>query len=298
MRWLWSISPTQIWVWLFNDDFQGLWCKTEPECVQSLLQLWHRWPDSLLVTDINGCHAGLGCAWCCSPLLSIVYGCDQLVVAPTHGGTLDLLMTGVLDLVQAAVVAPIGNSDHSSPSAVILMAQTVPNLCINRKVYPKHQVNRNTVCVVQYSTSHGITFGFLTILLSVWTSICQCLLDIMYQLKLSLCTTRNCQQTHNCRHAFSPKQEALRRWTRDHFRVKWEEFVYCQVRANETYSEAKHLFSDRNRDGLMNVQSPHKWWSTLKSAVFSLSLSLPPFVSRGWGLVCESVGKADLSRII
>ena len=27
--------------------------------------------------------------------------------------------------------------------------------------------------------------------------------------------------------------------------------------ANETYSEAKCLFSDRNRDVLMNVQSPH-----------------------------------------
>ena len=32
----------------------------------------------------------------------------------------------------------------------------------------------------------------------------------------------------------------------------------------------------------------------LKSAVFSLSSSLPPRVSEGDGLVCESVGKADL----
>ena len=34
--------------------------------------------------------------------------------------------------------------------------------------------------------------------------------------------------------------------------------------------------------------------STLKSAVFDSSLSLPPLVSEGDGLVCESVGKADL----
>ena len=66
------------------------------------------------------------------------------------------------------------------------------------------------------------------------------------------------------------------------------------MRANETYSEAKHQFSDRNRNGLMNVQSPHKWWSTLKSAVFGSSSSLSPLVSEGGGLVCESVGKADL----
>ena len=43
-----------------------------------------------------------------------VSGCDHLVVGPTHecGGTLDLLMTDVNDLVRVAVVAPIGNSDH------------------------------------------------------------------------------------------------------------------------------------------------------------------------------------------
>ena len=44
----------------------------------------------------------------------------------------------------------------------------------------------------------------------------------------------------------------------------------------------------------MNIQSPHKWWSTLKSALFGSSSLLPPFVSEGGGLVCESVGKADL----
>ena len=77
-----------------------------------------------------------------------VSGCDQLVVGPTHacGGTLDLLMTDVPDLVQVAVVAPISNSDHSSLSAVISMAQAVINLCVIRKVFLKHQVDWNTVC--------------------------------------------------------------------------------------------------------------------------------------------------------
>ena len=51
------------------------------------------------------------------------------------------------------------------------------------------------------------------------------------------------------------KQEAHLRWTRDRSRVNWEEFVHCQVRANETYSVAKNHFSARNRDVLMNAQS-------------------------------------------
>ena len=46
----------------------------------------------------------------------------------------------------------------------------------------------------------------------------------------------------------------------------------------------------------MNIQSPRKSWSTLKSAVFGSSSSLPslPLVGPGVGLLCESVGKADL----
>ena len=43
-----------------------------------------------------------------------VSGCDQLVVGPTQGrgGTLDLLINDVPDLVRVAVVAPIGNYDY------------------------------------------------------------------------------------------------------------------------------------------------------------------------------------------
>ena len=38
------------------------------------------------------------------------------------------------------------NSDHSTLSAVISIAQAVPNLCLSRKVFLKHQVDWNTVC--------------------------------------------------------------------------------------------------------------------------------------------------------
>ena len=46
----------------------------------------------------------------------------------------------------------------------------------------------------------------------------------------------------------------------------------------------------------MNAQCLQKWWSTLKSAVFGSrsDSSLPPLIGTGGGLVCESVGKADM----
>ena len=95
-----------------------------------------------------------------------VSGCDQLVVGPTHacGGTLDLPMTDVPDLVWVAIIAPIGNSDHSSLSVVISMAEAVPNSCVSKKVFLKHQVNWNTVGV-HCRICLGIAFGMLTVLL-------------------------------------------------------------------------------------------------------------------------------------
>ena len=87
-------------------------------------------------------------SWIAAFDFATVSGCGQLSVGPTlaRGGTLDLLMTDVPDLVRVAVVAPMGNSDHSSLSTVISMAQAVPHLCESRKVFLKHQVNWNTLC--------------------------------------------------------------------------------------------------------------------------------------------------------
>ena len=108
----------------------------------------------LFVGDLNGHHqqwfgsTNTNCNGVAAFDFATVSGCDQLVVGPTHarGGTLDLLMTDVPDLVLVSVVAPKGNSDHSSLSAVISTAQAVPNLCVIRKVILRHQVNWNTVC--------------------------------------------------------------------------------------------------------------------------------------------------------
>ena len=108
----------------------------------------------LFVGDLNGHHQ----EWLGSTTtnrhgvaaldFATVSSCDQLVIGPTHapGGTLDLLMTDVRDLVRVAVVAPLGRSDHSSLSIAISMAQAIPNLCVSRRVLLKHRVNWTAVC--------------------------------------------------------------------------------------------------------------------------------------------------------
>ena len=129
-------------------------------------------------------------------------------------------------------------SDHSSLPAVISMAQAVPNLCVSRKVFPKHQVNWNTVC----GAIRELPWRNILLLNPVEVFPCVAQTKVI--------RARNKDKPwfdDQCRHAFGLTQEAHNRWTSDRSRINWEEFVRYQVRANETYSEAKHQFSDRNR---------------------------------------------------
>ena len=150
-----------------------------------------------------------------------VSGCDQLVVGPTHarGGTLGLLMTDVPDLVWVAVVAPIGNSDYSSLSAVILMAQAVPTLCLSKKVFLKHQVNWNTVCgAIQDLPLRNIWHDGNPV--EVLNEHLSNLLGRYVPTKvISVCNKDKPWFDDQCRDAFGLKPEAHLRWTRDRSRI-------------------------------------------------------------------------------
>ena len=130
------------------------------------------------------------------------------------------------------------------------MAQTVPNLCVSRKVFLKHQVNWNTVCgAIREQPGRYICLSdnpvevlneHLSLLSQPRSSVCVTRISIGLMISAGMLLA-------------SSSQEAHLRWTRELYRVNWEEFVRCQEIADETYSEAKRQFSDRNRDILMNV---------------------------------------------
>ena len=177
-----------------------------------------------------------------------VSSCDQLVVGPTRAraGTLDLLMTDVPDLVRVPVVAPIGNSDHSSLSAVISMAQAVINLCVSRKVFQKYQVC-SAIRDLPWSN-----IWFADNLVEVLNEHLSRLVGRFVPTKVIRVRIKDKPWfAYQYRHAFGLKQDAHLWWTRDRSRVNCEEFVRCQVRANETYSEAMFEYND-SRDVLMH----------------------------------------------
>ena len=133
-------------------------------------------------------------------------------------------------------------------SAVISMAQAVPNLCVSRKVFLKHQVNWKTVCgaIRELLWRNIWIFDNPVEVLNEHLS-----LLVGRYVPTKVIRVRNKNKPwfgDQCRHAFGLKQDVQ--------------------------------FSS-----VQSVQSPHKWWSTLKSAVFGSSSSLPPLVREGGGLV-------------
>ena len=175
-----------------------------------------------------------------------VSGCDQLVVGATHAssGTLDLLMTDFSDLSWVAVVLPIGSLDHSSFSAAISMVQAVPN---RMSIYDLPWRN-----IWSADNPSEVRNEHLSLLVKRYLST---MVILLYKDKPWF--------DDQCMRAFDIPKEVHLRWSRDNFRVNWEEFVRYEVRVNET----KRQCYVRNRDILMNDQSPHNWFSTLKFAM-------------------------------
>ena len=140
------------------------------------------------------------------------------------------------------------------------MAQAVPNLCVSRKIFLKHQVNWNTVCgAIQDLPWRNILLTENPV--EVFNEHLSVLVGRYEPTKVIRVNNKDrLWFDDKCRHAFRLKQEVHLHLTRDRSRVNWEEFVRCKVRANEIYSEANRQFINRYRAVVMNVHSPHKWW--------------------------------------
>ena len=196
-----------------------------------------------------------------------------------------------------AVVAPLGSSDHSSLSIAILMAQVIPNLYVSRRVLLKNRVNWSAVCdaigVLPWRSiwSADNPVERLNVHLSL-------LVEHFVPSKV-ICVRNKDKPWFNddCNLAFDIKQGPISGGLVIALEITGMSLSITRGGPMlSVYAEAMHQFSVRSQDVLMNAQCPHKWWSTLKSALFGLSSdsSVPPLIGAGGGLVCESVGKADL----
>ena len=127
-----------------------------------------------------------------------------------------------------ALLAGLGKTNARAPTVTGLVWPG-----ISLKVFLKDKVNWNTVCgAIQDLPWRNIWLAdnpvevlnkplFLLVGCYVPTKV------------IRVCNKDKPWFDDQCRQAFGLKQEAHLRWTRDRSWVNWEEYVRCQVRANE-----------------------------------------------------------------
>ena len=116
------------------------------------------------------------------------------------------------------------------------MAHTVPNLCVSRKVFLKHQVNWNNVCGA-IRELHWRNIWLSDDPVEVLNEHVSVLVGRYVPTKVIRVRNKDKPSFDDQAGMFlCLKQEAHLRWTLDRSRVNWDEFVRCLVRANETYS--------------------------------------------------------------
>jgi hypothetical protein len=253
-------------------------------------------PAFVFIVDLNAHHSywmgsshtnDHGVAAC---VFATSSGCSQVVGDPMHvrGGVLDLVMTNVPELLDVQFKAPIGNSDHMSLKVNLTQSQLVPDMCFRKEVFLKGSADWDGVCDDISRLPRGdIVFD-------------QCLVAILNELLLSVVRilrvrTRNkpCFDDNCCR-IHQVTQEAYHAWSRHRTAALWDGYTDLRRQSGRIYAAAEAEYNNRSREFLCSDLSPHKCWSTLKSAVFGSRSPLPPLLDTGDTLVCSPEGKANL----
>ena len=75
------------------------------------------------------------------------------------------------------------------------------------------------------------------------------------------------------------KQEAYQLWRKNCSDITWNNYVNLRNAAQETYAAAEKEYNDSVRDTLIGTTNSHKWWSTLKTALFGVDVAVPPLLT-------------------
>ena len=82
----------------------------------------------------------------------------------------------------------------------------------------------------------------------------------------------------DCKRANLARQEAYQLWRGNRSAITWNNYVNLRNAAQETYAAAEKEYNDGVRDTFIGTTNSHKWWSTLKTALFGVDVAVPPLL--------------------
>ena len=223
-------------------------------------------------------------------------GCEQLIQGPTHnsGNCLDIVLTNTPGVVEAAVLAPIGTSDHNSINCKICLEFTIPDITISRQVYLKSQVNWDNVCMDIGLIHWNTIFKSNDPVAALNT----CLLEILHRRVPSKIIKSRIKDKawfdNDCKCAFDNKQAAYHLWRRNRSQQHWNNYVALRAEARRIYNAAETSYNSHLQDVLAGATQSHKWWSSLKSSLFGVESNMPPLCEPSGSMSYEPQRKAEL----
>ena len=99
---------------------------------------------------------------------------------------------------------------------------------------------------------------------------------------------------NDCKRAYLEKQEAYNLWKRNRSDLTWNSYVQLRSAAQEVYAFAEREFNHGIKETLLGATQPHKWWSTLKTALFGVDDGMPPLLKLDGSLTHCPKEKATL----
>ena len=252
------------------------------------LNAHHRdWLNSVSQTDHHGI-AALDFA--------TVSGCEQLIQGATHrsGNCLDLLLTDSPGVVTARIGSPIGTSDHCFVSAVIKVDQSVPDISFTRRVLLKSRADWNGIHEDLSQLDWPTIYRHDNVVDCLNSHLTPIIERRVPSRTLHLRIKDKSWFNDDCRHAYHLKHEAYNLWRRNQSHFTWQNYVTLRAEAQTIYAQAEKVYNDGLKNVLSETHDAHKYWSTIKSALFGVDVTIPPLLKHDGSLTHNPKEKAEL----
>ena len=189
-----------------------------------------------------------------------------------------MIITDVPGVVSSNVGTPIGTSDHDFVSAIIKTEQNVPEISSSRKIYLKSRGDWNGVL----SDLSLLNWSYYYHLDDAIEALSIAIVEVIdRRIPSRIVTFRNKDKAwfnSDCKFAYLEKQEAYNLWRRNQSNLTWSNYVRLRSVAQEVYAVAESEYNAGLKDTLLGATQSHKWWSTLKSALFGNDDGIPPLL--------------------
>lgn len=207
-------------------------------------------------------------------------GCEQIINEATHrsGNCLDLVYTDSPGVITSKVGSPVGTSDHALISLVVKTEQPVPDISYSCKIYMKSQADWNGILHDLLCLNWSQLYNSVDPVVPLNENLVNIIDRRIPSRVLRYRVKDKPWFNDDCRRAYLEKQEAYHLWKGNRSDLTWNNYTQLRAFAQRVYASTEKEYNLTIKETLSGTTQEHKWWSTLKSALFGVDATVPPLL--------------------